>query len=519
MQHEQAQRAAMRDDMIVRRSADGVLDVRAETFRLRLSFDNLRAAGGDDLQCNFECSAKVADGRSDPAMLVESLLHDGKTFATTTDAASYLVRASLPKIAEEVSIRGANEWLTGPGTEDLKMFIVQRVDAAAFACGLQTMSPFALDARSNSFERKQLEERQRAAAEARNIERIEHLRRAGALLSEFEQLRARTGNEPADAVLQRLAPADRGAMFEATLLAGARNTASKPLWAVAGASLFRIDVSTNSPTLHPIELPSTLGPLRSVQWSGRVLLIGAQSGVWCVDPESSTSARPFAVPSAAGNFGFNAAFIDAGALVASHAEHGVIAWTMDDESAPPRTIAQRANARLLNSLGAGRAIFCADTNSLEVACVDRDERRTVSLPDVRLVAAIIMGDSRIFVVGDDRRILTIDRQSLDVISNESRPGARVLSAAGLPWLESTRLLLARDGGPIDCVGVDDPLVTQYCSPHQSIKIVAASADVVAAVSSDRQRLILWRAWDGRAPFAEINLTAIARHRIADIDFA
>jgi hypothetical protein len=80
-------------------------------------------------------------------------------------------------------------------------------------------------------------------------------------------------------------------------------------------------------------------------------------------------------------------------------------------------------------------------------------------------------------------------------------------------------LLAGEDGSIDCVGGDDPLVTQYVSPHRAPRVVAGSSDLVAAVSADRQRLVLWNSWDGRKPLAELYLAGLARHRVADVAFA
>src|SRR5439155_20771299 len=81
-------------------------------------------------------------------------------------------------------------------------------------------------------------------------------------------------------------------------------------------------------------------------------------------------------------------------------------------------------------------------------------------------------------------------------AGERRCGA--ITAAGvLPWMGTSRLLLASEDGPICCVGGDDPLVTQYTSPHRGFRGVAASGATVAAISPDRQRLILWNSWDGR----------------------
>ena len=50
-------------------------------------------------------------------------------------------------------------------------------------------------------------------------------------------------------------------------------------------------------------------------------------------------------------------------------------------------------------------------------------------------------------------------------------------------------------------------------------MVSAAADLVIAVSADRQRLVLWNSWDGRKPVAELSVASIAKHRIADVEFA
>ena len=46
-----------------------------------------------------------------------------------------------------------------------------------------------------------------------------------------------------------------------------------------------------------------------------------------------------------------------------------------------------------------------------------------------------------------------------------------------------------------------------------------SAGKVAAMSSDRQRIVLWNAWDGRKVAAEVYLTGQTHHRVADLAFA
>src|SRR5688572_28843218 len=122
------------------------------------------------------------------------------------------------------------------------------------------------------------------------------------------------------------------------------------------------------------------------------------------------------------------------------------------------------------------------------------------------------------VVDEDGTVCSLDRRTLEVVCKERR-GGRVRAAGALPWLGESRLLLASEDGPIHCVGFDDQLVTHYASPHQALRVVAGSHDLVAAVSGDRQRLVLWDSWDGRKPTAELHLGGIARHRVADVAFA
>jgi len=49
-----------------------------------------------------------------------------------------------------------------------------------------------------------------------------------------------------------------------------------------------------------------------------------------------------------------------------------------------------------------------------------------------------------------------------------------------------------------------------------MKALSAAADVVIGLSADRQRLVLWNTWNGRQPAADLFVTALAKHRAADV---
>ena len=65
--------------------------------------------------------------------------------------------------------------------------------------------------------------------------------------------------------------------------------------------------------------------------------------------------------------------------------------------------------------------------------------------------------------------------------------------------------------------MEDELIGQYISNHTGLRQTAAAADRVAAVSADRQRILLWPSWDGRGPPVELHVAAAAKHRVADIE--
>src|SRR5437016_3935019 len=106
------------------------------------------------------------------------------------------------------------------------------------------------------------------------------------------------------------------------------------------------------------------------------------------------------------------------------------------------------------------------------------------------VVGILPDRGNVYVVREDGTVATHELTTLNV-SGEERRGGRVHATATLPWLGSVRLLLATDDGPVQCLGTEDQLVTQYLSPHRGLRIVAAATEWVAAVSADRQRLVLW----------------------------
>ena len=215
-------------------------------------------------------------------------------------------------------------------------------------------------------------------------------------------------------------------------------------------------------------------------------------------------------------------------FIACHGDAGIVRWLVSNTAEPHSRLScarlcesypgagSEPKPRNLQILSTDRVVFSFGNTLLGI---DSDEN-TFSIPtgSQAEIVAIVPENKQIIVAHEDGMICAIDRSTLEITCKQ-RTGSRVVAAGGLPWLGSTRLLLAGEDGSIQCVGVDDPLVTQYASVHRGPRVVAGSENCVAAVSADRQRLILWNTWDGRQPVAEIYVTGLTRHRVADVDFA
>ena len=164
------------------------------------------------------------------------------------------------------------------------------------------------------------------------------------------------------------------------------------------------------------------------------------------------------------------------------------------------------------SVPAPVAVFDAELAELAETVETRPD--TAELSEV---VAILPDRQSVYVVRENGSVATHEIATL-AVSSEERRGGHVCAATVLPWLGSVRLLLAMEDGPIQCLGTEDQLVTQYLSPHRGLRMLAAASDWVLAVSADRQRVVMWNSWDGKKPAADLSIAAIAKHRIADVDF-
>jgi hypothetical protein len=543
------------------RRENGRLELRTTPMRLRWNLDELVTADGHRLHCTFTASISAINDPAEWRMLEEVFITSShhRTYGVTGDAvvAHFMpgLRAAASKIAGDYK---ADHWVKGDAAARQALIDALREagKAIAFSAGVEFLPPFAADFESATYQAQQVEQMQRTLAERRVAGQVEHFERASKLLKQFKELREAAPDLSASDILKQVSPADQGLMLQTLLMAAGKAHSTSCLWAVAGTALVKIDGRATPASLELTPLPDDLGPLRSVQPARvdgqNVLLVGARSGVVIYDPEHRSSRR-YADRSIDSQLGFSSAVVWNNQVWACHGDAGVVAWNLGEADAPMQVIrpvelrgaenpppvptapspqqtyvsaggivasmsVRTAGIRNLSVLDEDRIVFSVGR---QLTTIDKSGIRfQVPMESDAEVLRIIPQPQakRVAVVQDDGTIGVRDLASLEPIARQRRTG-RLTAAAPLPWLGEQRLLLATHEGPIHCVGLDDELVTQYMSSHRGLRAVCASADLIAAVSSDRQRVVLWNSWDGKTPMAELSIASATRHRVGDIEFA
>jgi hypothetical protein len=502
----------------IARRTNGTVEIRTLPLRTRWTLTDLPTSDGHRLHCTFTCSVAAVDRAADRQMLAETFLA-ARDLVESADVVAHFQPVFVSAAAKLAATRSAEQWLSAASEGTMGDALRAAGQSAAFACGLELLPPVNVQLSSPTLQRSRFESMERQLSERRAVGQFEHFQRAAELLKRFDDLRGASPALSVGRVLDAVSDADRGATLRTLLMAAAPQVgATATLWAVGGMGLARIEASG---AVESYELPGDVGPPRSLQ-AGEVdgqpaWLIGCRAGVLIVGASDQRIIATLHDREIASPRGFGAVVLRDGIVTACHSEGGIVRWRADQPDAPSWT--RRPNdgeePRNLCELAPSRLAY----SSLEkLFTLDGDVHATSAADSPQAIVALLAHDRDLLIVRADGDVVRKDRATLETCSRARQCG-RVHAAALLPWIGGARLLLATEDGPICCVGMEDSLVTQYVSPHRGLAALAATNGLIAGVSADRQRVVIWNSWDPRQPAAEINVTARTRHRIADVAFA
>ena len=506
---------------LARRSVDAKgaakLELSVTPARLRWAFDDLVAPDGHRLSVVFTASVAAVDEPAERQLLGEVFLSAGRSRVTGQAVTDHLAPPLRAAAATVAARRPTADALADGARAAWVDALKQAGDATAFSCGLELLAPLDVEVTSPTLQRERLEQMQRTAAERRSADQVGHFARAAELLKQWDALAASAPSVTPGKVLQQLAPADRGAMLDTLMMASGGAAHPPALWAVAGPYLIRTDVSVDNPAPELIPLPTTAGPLRSVRCEDGRLLVGARNGLLLVDPARPAAAEAYLYPALASEHGFTAATLAGTALRAVHRDGGVVTWTLGSPAAPASVLSPAELGGNPLCPVRRRDGTCAFAVGNRVLKLDAAGHVTPIHTAPGPIVAVLSDRDHLVIASEDGTVTLLESASLDKLG-EARPAGRISGAALLPWFNTYRLLLATVDGPVACVGMEDQLSTAFAGGPVGVRSVCASAARVAALPPDRQRVVVWNAWDGRRPAAELHIAAVARHRVADVAF-
>jgi len=446
--------------------------------------EDLLTKDGHRLTVSFACAVAIVDEPAERKLFDEVFTsqRSATRAAVTQHFAPALRSAALEMAADDP----AEVLLGAPARSKWTKALQSAANEVGFMCGLAVLAPFEVEVTSPTVQRERLEQMQRIAAERRSADRVGHFARAAELLKQWEALKADVPSITPGKLLEQVNPADRGMMLDTLLMAGAGTMASQPdLWAVSGPYLVRIDVKGESPQSKLIALPATAGPLRSVRAQNGKLLIGARSGVLIVDPANPDGAQDYHHPALVSEHGFTSVTTIGDQLWACHREGGLVGWKIGSPNEPLTILSSKhLGGEAKNLIATG--LFSVGTQLFKLSPTE-----FLFKAGSPIVAVLSMED-QILVASESGTIVLLDAVTLEK-TTELQTTGKLTGAALLPWLSASRLLLNRAEGPIECIGLEDQLVTQFTAGHTGMRSVTACIGKVAAMSSDRQRVLLWNA--------------------------
>lgn len=483
--------------------------------RVRWAIDDILSKDAHRISVLFSCTAGAIDEPAERQLFSEAFSASPQSGSQT--AIAHFLPSLRSAGADLGRQENADELLGAPARSRWIQALRTAANETAFACGIEVLAPFEVEVTSPTLQKERLEQMQRLATERRSADRVEHLARAAELLRQWESLKADVPAITPGKLLEQINPADRGQMLDTLLMAsagGPNGQSQTDLWAVSGSSLVQIGCKQDFSKPQMFALSATIGPLRSIRGDNGRLQIGARGGIFIADPANPAAATAYQHAKLTSEFGFTAVTAIGDHLWACHREGGLVGWDVN-QPGEPMTVFSPAGFGAEPRHLTPRGVFAAGTKLFRLT--PTGPIPSAFAANAPIVALLPMND-QLIVVDENGAVTTLYEPTLETI-DQLPAGGRVTAAALLPWLGSSRLLLNRTDGPIECIGLEDQLVTRFGGHQTGMRALTANTAKIAAMSNDRLRLLVWNAWDGRTPAAEIHLTSLTQHRIADLTFA
>lgn len=273
-------------------------------------------------------------------------------------------------------------------------------------------------------------------------------------------------------------------------------------------------------------IPAELGPVRSLSFDhlyGKpVLLLGTRDGVVLRHLSQNEPAVRFPFGRRSGRgYGTNCARINHGYLYATHSEHGLWRWRLDQPTNAERLfedlLRSRRTIRSITVLDRDRMMFIADKEIYAFTKSATTPDLIHESPQGARLTSTCLFEHTIYIASSDGRISSFDlvfRKQQSLLSYEQ---VHLYSARLVRSLNSPFLVLGTRNPRVLLLGVgdnDERIV--YSSGSKNLRLAAATNEHIVATDHGLNELFIWEADQPESPAARIPVAQTLKHHIQDL---
>ena len=527
---------------------------RANAATLEVTAGPIRGRDGFDVNVTVRLPVRLHDGPLDRAAFANGV-GEGRVVSESVERIAKLIGDDLKAAIASAAAGHTDDLLAA--TDAYAAAAAEAARLPLFKLGLMPDGPAAATADAPALRQRQAEQAAADAARAADD-------RADDLLRRFEDIRRASPDVPPGRLLMALPPEDRrDALLKLFEAAGKQEPGR--LMLAAGAVVYEVE----GERFRETESAGEMGPIRClrVTHSGTALAAGAREGV-VIDLLGGAAKFPApdlgASPRGFNDVAYNAEGGRDGSIWATHRDRGLHVWSANGSACtvwdndrlhgdlirafthlgpeaacsvvPPAGSAQ-ATAVAVSSASKRvfvAAAFAGTTMQSGSGGCGLFYTRLPSVPEggrINFEPVAVFDDAVVVFLAErtdggmvgafnDGRLFSLPQlpKRQDGATLHGTFDAAVTAAAAVPWLGDVRVAACVEDGPVVVGGTDDDVRVEYRSEHKGFAAVAASGGRLAAVTGDRQRVVVWNLHEPERPILDLYALADTRSRVADVAF-
>jgi len=354
-----------------------------------------------------------------------------------------------------------------------------------------------------------------------------HLRHLEPLLEKLQQLADGSPDLELADLVRTFPEQERAEIYEALFKLRPPGAKTARVVVASAEELTVLDPADPHQPLQRRPLQGQAGLLRSVQWAGQekgppLLLVGAQRGVYLLDTGLAQPPQVYGLPGEGGPLrgGVNSVALSGQHLLASHSEVGLLRWRRDQPESGELLLAEQTGSAeaVRHVRRVGEWVWLTiDHRVLRLPADDlRAESATSFEGNAIAVTALYVDQARVLAGTQTGQILVWDLDDPGtprvLEHGRGRPvgSVRVLPSGGLD-----RLIFADCSPGVTARFLTDAFACRYAGGGQELRWVLAAGDLIAAVNTQRDRLLLWHPYEPAEPFAVLPIARWTGHSIQD----